>query len=190
MKSYPIDADHTSDYIVPFAANNEFAEMFGVIHSLDLYNFVAASLTVSKLDQGATGDIRITGSETPRAVVVSDAQLNSDVYAIPNDGGGNWVERITTGDGILQVTIQGWASNLFGGAPLWMGVRVDGVLAAQSGTASSGLGIASAWFAQAEVPVGAGEHIVEAVFGFYSIGGGVTTITWQDRTMIMRELAR
>lgn len=200
MRSYPVDTDYTNALLSPFAFNAELAEMFGVFHSLDTYNFADQSITVAKLAAGACGDLLIRGTDIGQAYTVQKTAGISDVYPIPNATGTPWIETMTTGDGVLKLTLASDVrNNTDTHTPVWIGIKLDGELVARSPThPDDAAGAADSndvvsLFCFATVPVGAGSHVIEPCFGVYPdsvLWTAANNIEFDTRQLVAREVLR
>lgn len=195
MKSFPLDSQGAGDVITPFAFNNEVGDLFKTIHALDWWNFIATSVTVDKLEAGACGDMRVTGGITGQVSTVTASANSNDVYPILTDAGVPWIERFTSGDGFLNLLL---FCNLFNSNPSiimpgWIGIRLDGLLVAQSGLYPAFTGAIDVPLqCGCMAPVGAGVHVIEPVFGVDTsfAAWAATDVEFDNRQLAIREFAR
>lgn len=196
MRMFPSDSQANGDVVTPFALNNELREMFSCIHSHDWYNFIASSLPATKLEDGAAGDVRVVGYDGSASAKTVDTAANSnDVYPMVDAADVDWVEEFTSADSVLLIVLSCtlFDSNPTTFLPVWIGVRVDGVLAARSGTEHSQNGLIEATLmCSCMIPVGAGVHLIEPVWGVNTNLAAWTSkdIELEGRLLSIRELNR
>lgn len=199
MRSIVVDSLVDGDIVAPFPLNNELAAVGADFHSLDRWNFDANSLAATKASAGAWGRKETWGTETAETFTVTDGTSANDILAVPGPGVGldAWVQVVETVDCALMVSF-GCAAFFDSGvveAPMWIGVRVDGELIAQTGP--SRYLCFTGWADIFGIKlVGAGTHIIEPVFGVHppSSTSGVTAaafnVEFRDRVLTLREVAR
>lgn len=198
MRSYPVAFVRPGDDLVPHPINAELAECTRTLHALDGWNLVAASVLVAKTALGAWGKVQTFGYEDMMAVTVQAGSSNNDVYWIPaTDPAAPWIQRITTGDCMLEVafgaTILMNPTTAIAG--LWIGCKVDGVFVVRSGVVNQGGRVNDHCDMVGQIALAAGEHLIEPVFGVHPSGtastlGVSTEVDFYDRVITLRELAR
>lgn len=196
MRSYIASTVEDGEYATPNEINDELRELVGALHSVDRDN-LEGSLTSAKAALGAWGRMLISESEQAIDVVHPFAPATfegSEIHRIPFDLDAGtivpWYIEFESGDCELEVELGAqWTDDVDDlESYVWIGIRVDGILVARSPVQQQ--------FTRSEhgyvvwtVPVGAGVHVIEPVYGrpFYPSD---RTIKWQDRSCVIRELAR
>lgn len=179
------------DFVAPFEVNSARRIMWGEFNGrLDADNLPANVIERDRFQIGALNRI---------ATDSADAAL---VYTRPASGSRfHWVDvpaaslsvglqvSITTGDGQLEV-IGSVASQFSAEGRLLVGVFLDGILQAQSGSNGTTLGD-SRWL-RCTFPVGAGSHVVKLRFQAPSELAGNVTFNGAPfgRQMLVREARR
>lgn len=196
MRSFTTDNADVGEFITPHELNNELREVVTGIHRIDRDNFGPNELPTTKIALGAWGDWFIEQIEEPVDIAHQPGDNSTVVYPIPHDDSGgvitNWVVEFSSGDCELMVTLAAtWEDQaLFDPTFMWIGAKVDGILIMQSPIQMSNTYVdhALVWMS---VPVGAGTHVVEFVYGMHDAALGFPrTITWLDRMAVIREIAR
>lgn len=197
-RSWPADAAVNSEFATPNELNAELSELAEVAHDLDNDNLAFNRITAAKTQNGAFGNLFLS---LPTAVLGEQTvHLAGDssgiVYAMPkpNNGTGGvpWILEPTLSDCEFKMTLSAaWedqALNQWLG--LWIGIRVDGVLVAQSPLQSRGFWSSHA-SVRVDVPLAAGGHTIEMVYGLHEVALAATrTISWLSRAWSGIEVAR
>lgn len=179
------------DFTAPHEFNREVGNLAKTLGSLDHDNIRANALTTDKLELGALQGIRVTGYETGSVTVTVDA-TRTDIFPVPKADGSPWIETVPTGDGVLSVTFSGeWQAN--DGLTqqyLWCGIKVDGNIEVRS-PCSSNEAAGACWHVECKVPVQAGSHTIELVFGIHpTLAPFTRSFFFGERLCAIRELAR
>lgn len=197
MRSYPMDTAYDGDYVTPYPVNAELTEIVDASNALTSDNVSVGILAPGHAASDAWGSYLRNGHVGPEDHDHDRAPSKNDVYAIPTDAAEPWIERITTGDALLEVvlTAEYEGRTTSGGTGivllLWVGVRVDGTLVTQSPCGDL-TETADSRAALALVPVGAGEHVVELVYGLHPgvLPPSNLRVRWHNRALTLREIAR
>lgn len=197
MRSYPADAAYAGDYVSPHPIVAEVSEIVSASNALTSDNLAVGSLGPEAAAADAWGTVLRNGFYGPEDHDHDRTPSEGDVYPIKTDAGEPWVERITTGDAVLEVVLTAeyegrTTANVAGEVLLlWIGARVDGVLVAQS-PGGDLIETADSRAALAMVPVGAGEHVVDMVYGLHPgvLPPANLRVRFHARAITLREIAR
>lgn len=197
MRSYPTDVAYDGDYVAPHPITAEVGEVVAAANALTSDNIPVGTLGPEAAAADAWGTLLRNGFYGPEDHDHDRTPTEGDVYPIRTDAAEPWVERITTGDGVLSVvlTAEYEGRTTSGGTGivilLWVGVRVDGVLVAQS-PGGDLIETADSRAALAMVPVGAGEHVVDMVYGLHPgvLPPANLRVRFHARAITLREIAR
>lgn len=128
--------------------------------------------------------------------VVQTSELFDDtatLFWIPNNAGTPWLLDFECGDGMLEGTlsITFVTADLFvipTASLVWVGVKLDGALVAIS---PSGGGLTEdSLEVEVVVPIGAGSHRLEFVFGLNGPSSGALVVTWNGGTFAGEVVSR
>lgn len=192
MRSLPVSLTASGELVTPHELNAELREVGAVVHALDQNNITPAAIANDRASTSAWGRRRLVRTETVRTTGHNAGENALIAYPVPDENGDPWTERYTSSDGILRLSFGAWWESSVNSnpLPLWLGVRVDGVLEGQTPIAdrttyeSHGLVIV-------DVPVGGKEHVIEMVYGLHSYAlGSSVIISWADRHLAIRERVR
>ena len=195
MYAWPRHNVFEANFLTPREINDELAAMVATIHSLDGDNFEADELTKARMEQSVCGGVYRVGVDgTTDDITILGSNANNNVIHVPLSGGANWIDTIETADGVLDITLSltvGDSNPGTGtqGLAMWVGVLIDGVMAAQSPTDNGG-GDLQSMAAIGTFPVGAGTHTVEVVFGAPVHLGAARVVRFYDRILSIIEGAR
>jgi len=195
MYLWPRNNVFEPNFLTPREINDELAAMVATAHSLDGDNFDAGELTKARMEQSVCGGVYRVGVDgTTDDITILGSNANNNVIHIPLSGGANWIDTFDTADGVIEITLSltvGDSNPGTGteGLAMWVGVLIDGVMAAQSPTDNGG-GDLQAMTAIGTFPVGAGTHVVEAVFGAPVHLGAGRVVRFHDRILSIIEGAR
>lgn len=191
MYSIPTDAAYVGDYVTPHPLNSELAEIMAASNALNHDNIDSGLLTPDQVAPLTYGSVLVRGGETTRTTTHDDTPSISDIFAVPDEAGDDWVEQITCGDSVLRVVVNAEYQRASDGAlRLWLGARVDGALVAMSHIGDQ-QEQRDARFAEAVIPVASGTHTIEVVYGLHPLSStGSLSIEWLYRILTVREAAR
>lgn len=182
-------------FLTPREINDELASMIATAHSLDGDNFGSEELSKASMEQSVCGGVYREGVDgTTDSVTILPSNASNNMLHIPLAGGADWRDTFVTADGVIEITLSlavGDAALGSGaeGLAMWIGVLIDGVMAAQSPTDNGG-GDLQPMTAIGTYPVGAGTHTVEAVFGYPLHLGASRVVVFYDRILSIIEGAR
>lgn len=197
MRTFVRARAEPGELVTPNEINDELRDIVGAMHSLDRDNLPANLLTNARTALGAWGNILISRSE--QAVDVEfppgPSDLDScEIHVIPFDLDGDivvpWIEEFATGDCDLELSLGAQFSDIVDEltSRIWIGIRLDGVLVVRSPTQPD-FTSAEHGYCTITVPVGAGTHILEAVYG-RPFATTTRSLKWENRCMAAREIAR
>jgi hypothetical protein len=177
--------------LAPHEIIQEVREFVGALHSIAEDNLDAAGLAASQFATNAFGKVFSEATRsTARSTTIPSTNEYGDQYPILDNAGDPWVVSRTTGDGYLEGSL---GITFISTVPIvlrmWVGVMVDGQLVGQSPTLS-GQSFEDSLYVGWAVPVGAGVHRIEAVFGYHDAPPIPQVIQWNEGTMIAREVLR
>lgn len=197
MKSYVSALVVDGETATPYPVNDELLDIAGAANRLDDENFQASSLPSTVLALGATQRLLHDAIETAQTVTVSfrDVTNTGTVQPLPDATGAPWAHTIETHGGALylalQVAMEDSVNALNNYA--WIAIQVDGELVARSSDQEAQT-YADTWYAHATVPVAAGSHVIELVFGVAlpDVAGGASgaggDLGFIDRAFVALEL--
>ena len=194
MKSFTRALAKSGEIITPHELNTELRDVVGTMHALDRHNVPAFAITRGKVAAGAFGRWLIDPITTARNTDHTAGQNGQVYYPIPDEAGEPWIKTFLTGDGGLVVGLHVSFGDVTSVTPTqlytWVGVLVDGALVAQS-PISHVLAYRDHLSIEYEVPVGAGYHRIEAVYGLHVAAlAAARTYSWFDRILFAREVSR
>lgn len=192
MRSLPTATTVAGEIVTPHEFNSELREVGLALHGLSQENFTPAAIALDRASLSAWGRRRLTRTETVRTSGHNAGENALVAYPIPDANGDPWTERYTSSDGILRLCLGAWwVSDVnTNPVPLWIGIRVDGVLEAQSPIADKTTYESHATVV-VDVPVGGQQHVIECVYGLHSYALGTSLIlSWKDRHLSLRERVR
>lgn len=197
MRSWPVDRPIAGEFVAPLELNAELAELSASAHDIDYDNIGgAAIITGDKVADGTWGKVwtnPITSDGSLRTHTAGDNQVQ--VFELPNDGDTAPMRMVVdTGDCELALSLGACWSATQGATAvpikLWLGIRLDGVVVAQSPIGSP-IATRCHQLIRQSVPVPAGRHVIDAVYGIHDSGLASTTVVqWRDRRLTAREVAR
>jgi hypothetical protein len=156
----------SANIITPHELTEELAESIAVMHALDGDNVPNNELAAAKAALGAWNTIEYSTRSTNRTKTLGSTHGTGIAYQMPDSAGNPWFLSIETGDGYLEAIVSTWVEEISGPPNLirpWFGLRVDGRLVARQPIRVACL--QAVCEVDAAVAVGAGTHIVEAVWG-------------------------
>lgn len=203
MKTYVTNVVSGAEVVTPTSVNDEMLDIAGTANRLDDENFGTNALAASKLALGAMHRLAYVTSETTRSLDINGFSDGTTVGAVPDDSGVPWIQEVTTYGGMLVLSVRVAVSTFYyvdippvtavpGTGNLWVGLRVDGQLVARS-VEQSPSSTTDTLSARAHLPVGAGTHLVEVVFGVdrpttgYGGAVGAEYAEFDDRALCVME---
>lgn len=202
MKTYPTNIVVGAEVVTPTPINDEFLDIANTANRLDDENFGALALASSKLALGAMHRLAYAAIETQQSVYLNLVHAGTNIGAVPDGSGNPWAWTVTTYGGLLYLTLRVAAESYYlfdvppvtpypGVGGLWVGLRVDGQLVARSCEQSTST-TTDTFSARAHVPVAAGSHSIEVVFGSDRPDLGYSTrgdeyATFLDRALCVME---
>lgn len=198
MKSYVSALVVDGETATPLPVNDELLAIAADANRLTEENL--DGLAASKLALDAVHRLLVDAIETTQTVVVDyrDVTSTGSTQALPDATGAPWYHVVETYGGALYLTLQVImedATNKLNNY-VWVAIAVDGEIVARSSDQEAQC-YADTWHAHAVVPLGAGSHTVELLFGVClpdiagATGGGPPTaggdLQFADRTFIAME---
>lgn len=189
MRSFTSALPTAGMVITPGELDAELADVGTSFHQLDRDNFAAGAVAATKVAVDAWGAVLRLERSVLQTKTHSDAGTSQDWFHLPDDLGADTIARQQTGDCVLHICFsacfQETTLALF--LNVWIGVRLDGELVAKS-PLNRRVTIGSCQ-CEAVVPVGAGVHVLEPVYGLHRQSGPLT-IDWLEANLWSREMAR
>lgn len=194
MKSYVSALVVDGETATPLPVNEELLAIAGDANRLTEENL--DGLAASKLALDSVHRLLVDAIETSRTVTVNfrDVTLTGTTQALPDAAGDPWTHTIETYGGALYLTLQVAmedATNKLNNYA-WVAIAVDGEVVARSSDQEAQC-YADSWHAHAVVPLGAGSHVVELLFGTSlpaeadGAAGAGGDLEFVDRTFIAME---
>jgi hypothetical protein len=199
VRSHVAAVAEDGEFLTPHEVAAELRETVGRMHRIDRDNFPTNELDVTVVGLGAFGNVMISELESEETVDHNAGDNSETVYPIPlnTTGGGAtvepWILYFPSGDCELELSLSvEWRqdTDLTDPTYLWIGIRLDGDLVVRSPIQVIQSNNDSSYVVYT-VPVPAGTHIVEPVYGIHEQqAGAALEFIFGDRVCAIREIAR